>query len=191
MNLFKQSHAEFSPDRIYRYALYRIWDESRPKVMFIGLNPSTADESIDDPTIRRCKRFAADWGYGGLIMVNLFALRATNPKVMMAHESPIGPENHLWLKKLAGKANRIIAAWGNHGGYMNQDLKVLSLLPHVMCLGITKKGKPKHPLYLPSYTKPQAAVVLDPFLGSGTVGKVAQDLARERTRHPQEVLRLG
>ncbi len=146
--------AEFSPDRIYRYALYRIWDESKPKVMFVGLNPSTADESVDDPTIRRCKRFAADWGYGEMIMANLFALRATDPKIMMSHDAPIGPENNSWLRDLARQADLIIGAWGNHGGYVNRDRVVIAFLPQMMCLGLTKKGKPKHPLRLRADTQP-------------------------------------
>ncbi len=140
--------AEFSPDRIYRYALYRIWDETKPRVMFIGLNPSTADESIDDPTIRRCKRFAADWGYGGLIMANLFALRATDPRIMKEHSDPIGPDNNYWLEKLGRESEIIVAAWGNHGGHLNRDRVVVGFMPSMKCLGITKKGRPRHPLYV-------------------------------------------
>ncbi len=147
-SLFDNTGAEFSPDRVYRYALYRTWDSDKPKVMFIGLNPSTADESIDDPTIRRCKRFAADWGYGGLIMANLFALRATDPKVMMSHIAPIGPENDFWLRLSMQTSGLIVAAWGNHGGYVNRDRAVIAFMPPMMCLGVTKKGKPKHPLRL-------------------------------------------
>lgn len=158
MSLFETAmkcSAEFSPDRVYRYVLYRNWDDTKPKVLFIGLNPSTADESVDDPTIRRCKRFAADWGYGGLIMANLFAVRATDPKVMIAHDAPIGPENSEWLRALAGEADLVIAAWGNHGVHMQRDLAVLSFLPNARCLGLTKNGKPRHPLYLPSDIQPQ------------------------------------
>ncbi len=140
--------ADFSPDRKYRYALYRTWAASKPKVMFIGLNPSTADETVDDPTIRRCKGFAADWGYGGLIMTNLFALRATKPKVMMAHPAPIGPENGDWLRLLAQEVDLIVAAWGNHGGHMKRDHVTTLLMPSMKCLGVTKKGQPRHPLYV-------------------------------------------
>ena len=150
--------AELSPDRIYRYALYRTWDNDKPKVMFIGLNPSTADETIDDPTIRRCKHFAADWGYGGLIMANLFAVRATDSKVMIAHDAPIGLENNQWLRALAREADLIIAAWGDRGGHLKRDQAVLSLLPNMMCLGVTKKGRPKHPLYLRADTQPYRLV---------------------------------
>ena len=121
MSLFGPHHggsAEFSPDRIYRYALYRTWDETKPRVMFIGLNPSTADESKDDPTIRRCKNYAFDWGYGGLIMANLFALRATKPKIMKEHALPIGRDNNYWLESLARDAEIIIAAWGVNGSHL-------------------------------------------------------------------------
>ena len=157
MTLFpsqKQS-CEFSPDRIYRYVLRRTWDEAKPKVAFIGLNPSTADETTDDPTIRRCKNYAFAWGYGGLIMGNLFALRATKPKVMMAHTAPIGPENNYWLESLARDAEIVIAAWGVSGSHLKRDRVVLGFMPQMRHLGLTKAGMPKHPLYLKADTKPQ------------------------------------
>ena len=93
--------AEFSKDRIHRYALYRVWDESKPLIMLIGLNPSTADENKDDPTIKRCVSFAKHWGYGGLIMVNIFAYRATDPRKMKKATDPVGPDNDKWIRKLA------------------------------------------------------------------------------------------
>lgn len=158
MDLFGTHHggsAEFSPDRIYRYVLYRIWSRDKPKVMFIGLNPSTADESIDDPTIRRCRNYAFDWGYGGLIMANLFALRATKPKIMKSHIAPIGPENNNWLESLARDAEVIIAAWGVNGSHLGRDKAVLGFMPQMRHLGLTKKGFPRHPLYLKADTKPQ------------------------------------
>lgn len=148
------SSAEFSPSRAYRYALWRWWDRSKGYAFFIGLNPSTADETLDDPTIRRCKRFAADWGYGGLCMANLFALRATDPKVMQAHPRPVGPDNDKWLKKLAREAGIAIAAWGCHGSHRNRDAVVLDMIPEMQCLGLTKDGKPRHPLYLPANSTP-------------------------------------
>ncbi len=158
MNLFgpqDDSGAVFSPDRIYRYFLYRVWDETKLRVMFIGLNPSTADESLDDPTIRRCKRFAFDWGFGGLIMANLFALRATAPKVMMSHIAPTGSKNDYWLDSLARDAGIIIAAWGANGSHHGRDKAVLRFMPQMSHLGLTKAGMPKHPLYLKANTKPQ------------------------------------
>jgi len=144
--------AEFSPDRRYRYALYRTWDEEKSKVLFIGLNPSTADESVDDPTIRRCKRFAFDWGYGGLIMANLFALRATDPKTMMADPAPVGPYNSDWLVRLYREAETTVAAWGNYGGLLNRDKIVMGFLPKMKCLGLTKQRHPRHPLYVQADT---------------------------------------
>lgn len=148
--------ALLSEDRAYRYALYRTWDTSLPVVMFIGLNPSTADETEDDPTIRRCIRFAKDWGYGGLYMTNLFAIRATDPKDMLAHKNPTGTENDYHLITHATKAGMIVCAWGAHGGHQGRNTEVLSLLNdhQLNCLGTTKTGHPRHPLYLRADTQP-------------------------------------
>lgn len=140
--------AKFSYDRMYRYELWRWWEKSKPFVMFIGLNPSTADETNDDPTVRRCIGFAQDWGYGGLCMVNLFALRATDPKVMLDFVKSVGPDNDEHLIMVSDKAGKIIAAWGNHGSHRNRDKEIMAFIPDMFCLGITKKGNPKHPLYL-------------------------------------------
>jgi hypothetical protein len=146
--------AVFSPRRTYRYALWRWWDRSKGFAMFVGLNPSTADESEDDATLRRCRRFAVDWGYGGVVVTNLFALRARDPKIMLADPNPIGFENDVWLRRLSGQAGIIVAAWGARGGYLGRDEEVLKLLGKVYHLGLTKAGKPKHPLYLRADTKP-------------------------------------
>ncbi len=152
-NQYISTSAKFSMDRIYRYVLWRKWNLSEKYVMFIGLNPSTADETEDDPTIRRCVQFAKDWGYGGLCMMNLFAFRATKPEIMMAYYSPVGIDNNIWLKRLTSKADIIIAAWGTNGNYTNRDQKVMSLIPELKCLGTTKDGYPRHPLYLQKNTK--------------------------------------
>lgn len=85
--------------------------------MFVGLNPSTADELLDDPTIRRCVAFARSWGYGALCMTNLFAFRATDPDVMKSADDPVGPENDQHLQDLANGASVVIAAWGVHGTF--------------------------------------------------------------------------
>src|SRR5208282_1252216 len=149
---------QFSPDRVYRYTLWRDWPmldglerqgfgRDRAYAMFIGLNPSTADETKDDPTIRRCIRFAKDWGYGALCMTNLFAFRATDPKVMEAAKDPVGPDNDVWLVKESLKAGVVIAAWGTRSGNRGKD--VFQLLERdVYCLGKTKEGHPRHPLYV-------------------------------------------
>jgi hypothetical protein len=141
--------AIFSKDRIYRYSLYReleFWYERQ--VMFIGLNPSTADEINDDPTVRRCIGFARKWGFSRMCMTNIFAFRATDPAVMLAAADPVGPENDKVLRECANKSNLIVAAWGNYGTYRQRAQRVREILPGLQCLGKTKIGQPKHPLYL-------------------------------------------
>jgi hypothetical protein len=146
--------ATLSPDRKYRYALWRTWDKSKPYVMFIGLNPSTANETEDDPTIRRCINFARDWGFGGLCMANLFAFRATKPEDMKKSPDPVGPENNKFLVSLSGCAGKVIAAWGNHGDFVGRERQVKSLIAkQIHCLGKNSNGSPKHPLYLKKDTE--------------------------------------
>ena len=145
--------ATFSPCRRYRYTLCRRWGDG-PYAMFVGLNPSTADETTDDPTIRRCIRFARDWGYDALCMTNLFAFRATDPKMMLSEPEPVGPENDEWLFALSSDAGIVIAAWGAHGGHRHRDTAVLTMLHEVHHLGLTKVGKPRHPLYLRADSTP-------------------------------------
>lgn len=141
--------AQFSNCRKYRYALWRTWEENA-HVMFIGLNPSTADETEDDPTIRRCINFAKYWGFGGIYMLNLFAFRATSPKDMMKAHDPIGSENNSYLQMYLNEAGLNIACWGNYGKYLNRGKKVIELLgrTNLSILGLTRNGQPKHPLYL-------------------------------------------
>ncbi len=145
--------AVFSPDRKYRYALWRIWDEQKPVCMFIGLNPSTADEYADDPTIRRCESFAGSWGYGGLCMTNLFAYVSTDPHALCGAES-IGLDNDTWLTYLATYSGIVVASWGDFKVARERSEVVKKLIPNLYCLGTTKQGYPKHPLYLPKYLKP-------------------------------------
>ena len=139
--------AELTVCRKYRYALWRTWDSSKPYVLFVGLNPSTADENDDDPTLTRCINYSKLWGYGGVCMANLFAFRATDPRLMKKVKNPIGPENNIWLKKLANEAGLIIAAWGNDGSYLGRSEQVKKILPKLSCLKINKSGEPAHPLY--------------------------------------------
>lgn len=145
-----------STSRLYRYDLWRIWDTTKPYALFIGLNPSTADANKDDPTIRRCKRFAFDLGYGGVHMANLFAFRATKRKDMLRVSEPIGWENNGRLNLLAQHAGIIICAWGTDGGHRQRDQEVINMLSgfDLYCLGITKAGYPGHPLYIKADTKP-------------------------------------
>lgn len=128
--------AVISPCSKYRYALYRNWDDSLPSVMFIGLNPSTADAVDDDPTINKCIKYAQSWGYGSLVMANLFAYRSSNPNHLKTEVDPVGPDNDAWLEKLAAQTNLIIAAWGNHGNYLNRDQVVRAVFKN--------KGYPKY-----------------------------------------------
>lgn len=145
----------FSPDRGYRYVLRRdvrtLTAERRRVCMFIGLNPSTADERQDDPTIRRCIDYARRWGYDVLIMTNLFAYRATQPANMKKQAEPIGAENDRYLLECAGAADLIVAAWGRHGNHLSRDLAVAALLQNydLRCFGRNKDGSPKHPLMQP------------------------------------------
>ena len=138
----------------YRYALWRIWDRDRPAVMFIGLNPSTADARRDDPTLVRCMGFARDWGYGGVYTANLFAYRATDPQDMKAAKSPVGRDNDAAILSLAGKVDKVIAAWGNDGAYLGRSSAVRTLVPDLYYLKLNGSGQPAHPLYLPKGLKP-------------------------------------
>lgn len=149
--------AYISQDGLYRYTLWRDWSNGKDTraVAFVGLNPSTADAEKDDPTIRRCIGFAQSWGFNKLIMVNLFAFRATNPKEMMKAEDPEGPENKAVIKALVGHADVVIAAWGTHGDFRDQGSIYVSMLDNPYHLGLTKDGHPKHPLYLRSDARPQ------------------------------------
>jgi hypothetical protein len=106
--------AQFSENRWYRYALWRIWNEDKPLIMFIGLNPSTANERFNDPTIRRVIRFAYDWGAGGLYMMNLFAFVTPYPYELAEAHDPVG-DNDQWLERISGKCDKIIFAWGAFG----------------------------------------------------------------------------
>ncbi len=141
--------AAISPCGNYRYSLERGWAQGGKKVLFIGLNPSTADATTDDPTIRRCVGFAKAWGYSGMLMGNLFAYRATDPSVLRRVADPIGPENDGCLKELHSRAAMTVAAWGNLGSWTGRDKALLRMLGPTMSLGTTKSGYPRHPLYVP------------------------------------------
>ncbi len=151
---YESKTAIFSFDGKYRYVLWRWWSR-KPFAMFIGLNPSTADERHDDPTIRRCVGFASDWGYGGLCMTNLFAIRATDSQEIIKRFEPIGPENDKWLLRLSQSAGIIIAAWGTKGKYQQRNKIVCDMIKNMKCLGLTKVGHPRHPLYVPKNIEPR------------------------------------
>lgn len=137
----------------YRYELRRTWDPQRPVVEWVMLNPSTADGVTDDPTIRRCVGFAYSWGYGGIVVRNLFALRATDPAELRDHTDPVGPENEAHLGQTPSDGALTVCAWGAHGGLRNRGAAVRDLLAArgpIYHLGLTKAGHPRHPLYLPA-----------------------------------------
>lgn len=140
--------AVVSDNKLYRYQLSRVWDSSLPMVMFICLNPSTADHNDDDPTILKCIKYAQDWGYGGLLMGNLFAYRATEPLDMKRADDPIGPLNNHHLKLMSQQVDKIVCGWGNHGVYLSRDEEVKSMFDNLYALRINKTGSPAHPLYL-------------------------------------------
>lgn len=148
------SGATFSPCRTFRYTLWRSWEGGEGVVMFIGLNPSTADEIENDRTVNRCISFAKSWGYAGLCMTNLFAFRATKPAVMLATPEPIGPENDRYLLECAAQSNLVVAAWGTNGAHMKRDDHVRQLIGNLHYLHLTQDGDPGHPLYLPGNLKP-------------------------------------
>lgn len=141
----------------YRYELTRTWDPASALVCcWVMLNPSTADASVDDPTIKRCIGFARDWGFGGLVVVNLFALRSTDPRALKTAVDPVGPRNDASILAAAGRASRVVCAWGTHGVFADRGAEVRQLLrpfdPHA--LRLTKAGHPSHPLYLPRALSP-------------------------------------
>ncbi len=148
------SHAEFSSDRVYRYRLFRAWSAG-PCATFVMLNPSTADEHVDDRTIGRCISYAKRWGLGGLKAVNLYALRATDPAELWRVEDPVGPENDRYLHEAGGSGGPLIAAWGAHAK-QDRVREVLAIpgFDRLTCLGTTNKGAPRHPLYLSGLLTP-------------------------------------
>ena len=122
--------------------------------MFIGLNPSTANVTNDDPTIRRCIGFAKSWGYGALCMTNLFSFRTVDPKILRETTFPVGSKNNQVLTIFAMSAKVVIAAWGVNGKLNNRDKEVKALIPCMHYLRLTKEGYPSHPLYLPKTLQP-------------------------------------
>lgn len=152
--------AQLSQDRQYRYALWRIWNEDKLLVMFIGLNPSRAGEKKDDPTIRRVTRFAYDWGYGGFYMMNLFAWVTPYPSELGLAADPVG-ENDRWIEEIQLKCERIVFAWGAFGddkkrhAIQNRAAAMIQRFPGAYCLGKTSNGHPCHPLFLPGDRRPE------------------------------------
>lgn len=145
--------AEISECGKYRYNLTREWDDALPRMLFIMLNPSTADAEIDDPTITRCINRARSSGFGSVEVVNLFAYRATDPRELKKTDSPTGVENNQFICLAIARAHTVVCAWGTHGKLHGRDAYVKHLCraaERLRCLGKTKDGHPKHPLYIPS-----------------------------------------
>ena len=154
-DLLGTSCAVFSECGNYRYKLSRGWDETLPACAFIMLNPSTADENVNDPTIAKCIQFAKKWGYGSLLVANLFAWRSTNPESMKQVSDPVGPENEFWIAHISLNAGLVICAWGNNGHHLDRSKKTMSFLngvpsiKQVYALHVNGTGEPAHPLYQP------------------------------------------
>ncbi len=151
-----RTNAVLSDDREYRYQLTRTWDAKKPTLAFIMLNPSTADETEDDPTIRRCLGYAKDWGYGSLVVGNLFAYRTSEPSELHDHSNPVGPENDNHFREICENAEKVIAAWGTDGNLQNRGQEVVDMLDmDLYALDTTKHGHPNHPLYQPKDVEPE------------------------------------
>lgn len=146
------SVAIYSDCENYRYSLTRTWDEAGKRVLFVMLNPSTATELQNDPTVERCERRARALGYGAFCVCNIFAYRATDPKVMRAQSDPKGPANDAAIIEAAQWADDIVCAWGTHGEHLQRGPEMKDILraqPKPLShLGLSKAGHPKHPLYI-------------------------------------------
>jgi hypothetical protein len=144
--------ALFSDDGLYRYRLTRTLGKGEGTILFIMLNPSTANDDINDPTVERCERRARDLGYAKLIVVNLFALKSTDPKNLRKHEDPIGGCNDEIILLEAMRADLVVCAWGTYGDLYGRGIKVRDVLidagVKLHCLVVNKNGTPKHPLYV-------------------------------------------
>jgi hypothetical protein len=145
------SEAVYSDCEKYRYLLTRVWAPG-PKALFIMLNPSTATEVQNDPTVERCERRARALGFGAFRVTNIFAFRATDPKVMRAEADPVGPGNDAAILGSLGWADAVVCAWGNHGLHLDRGRKVEAMLRKagspLTHLGLTGQGQPRHPLYV-------------------------------------------
>ena len=154
-------NAILSTDRRYRYVLWRGWNPPLPAAIWVMLNPSTADESTDDPTIRRCLGFSRAWGCGEMQVINLYALRATDPRKLWESSDPVGPLNDYHTTRLLRSAAEfgwpVIAAWGANARAerVKQFLAIADAHGcRIHSLGLTKGGAPRHPLYLPASSAP-------------------------------------
>jgi hypothetical protein len=152
------SGATFSEDRLYRYSLWRIWDEHKPRILFLMLNPSTADETTNDPTVERCQRRAVKWGFGGLYVGNIFAFRSTDPRALYKCVDPIGRNNDYTIGAMIVASELVVCGWGEHGAYLSRGLQVRIVIAQhgktPFALKVNKSGQPAHPLYIPYSAEP-------------------------------------
>lgn len=153
--IYRDSGAAISPCERYRYTLYRGWEGGSGMVAFVCVNPSTANASDDDPTIRRCVDYAKRWGFQYMQMVNLFAYRATDPSELHRVVDPIGPLNDYYIEDVLNQADLVVAAWGVNGAFLYRDVVVRKMIPRLHYLKLTKDGFPSHPLYLKKDLTPQ------------------------------------
>lgn len=161
-----KNDCRFSPCGKYRYSLRHSWEKfgsafvpvpyaGQKRVMWIGLNPSTANEDQLDPTLRRIRAFSHAWGFRAFVMTNLFAYRATMPRDMLLQTDPVGPENNAILLNEAASCELIIACWGTHGSHLGRDATIRALMvAPLYCLGANADKSPRHPLYVPGTQKP-------------------------------------
>ena len=149
MGIIKSSTgAVFSECRRWRYLLWRQWDKALPVANFLMLNPSTADESKLDPTCSRARAYAEAWGYGALIVTNVFGWRSTDPKALLHVRDPVGKGNDAAILRAARESDLVVCAWGNHGASRTRRMReLLSGIP-LNALKLTGAGEPGHPLYL-------------------------------------------
>jgi len=146
--------AAFSRCGRYRYALWRQWDAALPRVLFIGLNPATADAVKDDNTMRRCMHYARDWGFGSMAVANLFAWRTTWPSELKKADDPVGRYNDRWLRRLSREADLTVAMWGNDGEFLHRSREVKKRFPDLYCFRVTARGEPHHTRGLPNGLQP-------------------------------------
>jgi hypothetical protein len=159
--LLEHRSATYSPSGLYRFDLSITFRDAKPGALcqFIGLNPSTATEEADDPTVRRCKDFARRWGFSGMVMTNAFAFRSTDPKGLLKVAEPACIRNDEYLRYWArnSRVERVVCCWGNPGAYQGRAEAIVGMMERfgvgLHCLGLTLTGQPKHPLYLSKTTK--------------------------------------
>ncbi len=160
----------------YRYCLWRIWEPAQQRVLFIMLNPSTADQAQDDATIRRCINFARSWQAGSIEVVNLYAFRATDPATLAQAIDATGPENNAHIQRAAARAALIVCAWGAHQHAQEREREVIALLRNnnLYCLGYTRGGHPRHPLYVPASTQLQRY-----YAGPGVAARASRGVSAQ------------